>query len=130
MKHLRLFEEYENDKIIFVRTKKFNNSETIRKLPYEGIQCWAIYESDYGKYVEELELWGGYERDVEILDPLDKEIHAINYPMAHQYVMGEDDILPGLEVFDHNIHLTRFKKNEGKSMLEYSAQMNYQIILL
>jgi glycosyltransferase involved in cell wall biosynthesis len=54
-----LYENNENSKeIVFVRTKKFNNKGTINKLPYNGIQCWAIYENDLEKYIKELELWG------------------------------------------------------------------------
>lgn len=127
MKHLRLFEQFDN--IIFVRTNKFDNSGTIRKLPYDGIQCWAIYSSDYDKYITELELWGGNRKDVEIIDPNNKEIFAIDYSKAHRYVMGEREELPQLEVYNPDIHIMRFKKNDGKSMLEYSAQMKYQIII-
>ena len=72
----------------------------------------------------------GYGEDfVEIIGPLDKEIYAIDYIHAHKYVMGEEDTVPELEIYDSNLHITMFKKNDHKSMLEYSALIKYQIIL-
>jgi hypothetical protein len=62
-----LKENINDDKIIFVRTKNFDNTGTLNKLPYDGIQCWAIYENDLDKYIEELELWGGKKKNVEII---------------------------------------------------------------
>ena len=80
MKHLRKFikttireflnESINDDNIIFVRTKNFDNTGAFNKLPYDGIQCWAIYENDLVKYIDELELWGGKKKNVEIPDDL------------------------------------------------------------
>lgn len=43
--------------------------------------------------------------------------------------MGETDEIPVLEPFNENIHKMKFKKQYGKSMLKYIADMNYQILL-
>ena len=125
-----LNENVQKNDIIFVRTKNFDNTGTINKLPYNGIQCWAIYENDLQKYTDELELWGGKSKDVEIIDSNGYRIFALNYPQTHKYVMGEIDELPELEPFDVQKHILRFKKQGEKSMLEYVSDMKYQIILM
>ena len=119
-----------NEDILFIRTKKFNNIGTVNKLPYNGIQCWAIYENDIEKYIKELELWGGNKRDIEIIKPKNYKIFALDYPKTHKYVMGESDIIPKLETFNKEKHILNFIKQSEKSMLEYVADMKYQIILL
>lgn len=125
-----LNEDVQKDNIIFVRTKKFDNTGTFNKLPYNGIQCWAIYENDIQKYIDELELWGGKNKDVEVIDSNGYKIFALNYPQTHKYVMGEIDGLPKLEPFDVQKHILKFKKQGEKSMLEYVSDMKYQIILM
>jgi hypothetical protein len=125
-----LNENVQKNDIIFVRTKNFDNTGTINKLPYNGIQCWAIYENDLQKYIDELELWGGKNKDVEIIDSNGYRIFALNYPQTHKYVMGEIDELLELEPFDVQKHILRFKKQGEKSMLEYVSDMKYQIILM
>lgn len=125
-----LNENVQKNDIIFVRTKQFDNTGTNRELPYDGIQCWAIYENDLQKYIDELELWGGKQKDVEIIDLNDYKAFALDYPQTHKYVMGEIDELPKLEPFDVQKHILTFKKQGEKSMLEYTAVMKYQIILM
>lgn len=122
------------DDIIFVRTKNFNNIGTVNKLPYEGIHCWAIYKNDLDKYIEELELWGGNKKSIEIINPTGYEIFALNYPMVHKYVMGETDEVPKLIPFDKKIHTMKFIKQRGKSVLKYVSELGmnkncYQILL-
>jgi hypothetical protein len=134
MKQMKNFKQFVNEsvndeKIIFVRTKNFNNSGTVNKLPYEGIQCWAIYETDLDKYIEELELWGGNKKNVEIINPIGFSIYALNYTEAHKYVMGEISNPPKLEKFDDVKHRLNFIKQGGKSMLAYASDLSYQIIL-
>lgn len=129
-----LTEQIDNGNVIFVRTKNFDNSGTANKLPYEGIQCWAIYEEDLDKYIQELEIWGGKRKNVEILNPNGFTINALNYLEAHKYVMGETEEVPKLEPFDKNKHRLKFIKQGGKSMLEYASELAlgklcYQIIL-
>ena len=123
---MKTYENFTN-KIIFVRFERFDNDSTVRELPYKGIHCWAIYEKDFDKYIKELELWGGNRKYVKILEPKDK-IYALNYKQSHKYVMGEDDKLPELETFNPDKHVMKFIKQTGKSMLEYCADMKYQII--
>ena len=127
-------EKINDGKIIFVRTKNFDNSGTVNKLPYEGIQCWAIYEGDLDKYIEELELWGGRKKNVEVINPNGFNIYALNYPEAHKYVMGETDNVPELEPFNETKHRMKYIKQGEKSMLEYASELGlnklcYQIIL-
>ena len=127
-------ENFQNNDVIFVRTKNFDNTGTLNKLPYEGIQCWAIYESDLEKYIEELEFWGGKRKNVEIIKPTGYNIFAIDYPMTHKYVMGETDEVPELIPFDKKIHTMKYLKQSGKSMLEYISELGmgkmcYQILL-
>ena len=132
------FAEYikENvNNIIFVRNKKFDNSNTVRELPYKGIHCWAIYENDFDKYVDELELFGGNKKNVEIINTIGYDIFALDYQKAHKYVVGESKIVPELETFDKNIHCLKFIKQGKKSMLEYSSNLllnktAYQILLM
>ena len=125
-----LKESTPNRNYIFVRTDKFDNTGTIRKFPYKGISCWCIYEDDYEKYVNELELWGGNEKDVRVVNPGDKEIFVIDYPLIHKYVMGESDVIPEPKPFDPNKHIMKFIKQPHKSMLEYISDMKYQILLI
>ena len=115
---------------IFVRTDDFDNTGAIRKLPYDGIHCWCIYEDDFDKYIEELELWGGSRKKVRIVDGNNYKKYAINYKMAHDYVMGDSDKTPELEKFNPNEHIMKFIKQGKKSMLNYIADMKYQIILI
>jgi len=144
MKDLRTFikttireflnESINNDNIIFVRTKNFDNTGTLNKLPYDGIQCWVIYKNDLDKYIEELELWGGKKKNVEIINPSGHDIFALNYPMVHKYVMGETDEIPELIPFNKNEHIMRYIKQSGKSMLDYVSELGmgklcYQILL-
>ena len=129
-----LNENINNDKVIFVRTKNFDNTGTLNKLPYDGIQCWCIYEDDLDKYIEELELWGGKKKNVEIINPRGYDIFALNYPMTHKYVMGETDEIPKLIRFNKNTHVMKYIKQSGKSILEYvselgAGKMCYQILL-
>jgi hypothetical protein len=123
-----------NDDIIFVRTKNFDNTGTFNKLPYNGIQCWAIYEKDLDKYIQELELWGGKKKNVEIINPIGYDIFALDYPMAHKYVMGESDEIPKPIPFNKNKHTMKFIKQNEKSILEYISELGmrkkcYQILL-
>ena len=129
---MKIGEIYESiaNKLLFVRTNNFNNKGTKRKLPYDGIQCWCIYEKDLTKYIQALELWGGSEKDIEIISSDDFKIFALDYSLAHKYVMGETDIVPELEPFNVNKHRLKFIKQGEKSMLEYVANMKYQIILI
>ena len=125
----RILREEVKDKYIFVRTDDFDNTGTMRELPYDGIHCWCIYEKDLDKYIEELELWGGNRKKVKIVNGENYNKYAINYKMAHDYVMGESDKLPKLEKFNPDEHIMRFEKQKEKSMLDYVADMKYQILL-
>ena len=118
-----------NDDYVFIRTEKFDNKGTVNKLPYEGIHCWFIKKNDIPKYTQELELWGGNEKDIRIVYSKGKEIYAINYPQAHKYVMGEIDEAPKLEPFNEHKHRLKFIKQGDKSMIPYVSDMKYQIIL-
>lgn len=129
MKYLKLYEDFKEEDIIFVRTKKFNNNGTTNSLPYSGIQCWAIYGKDLEKYIIELELWGGRRKDVEIINTIGYNIFALDYQKAHKFVMGEISEPPELEIFDKQRHILLFVKQDGKSILEYIANIEYQVIL-
>ena len=126
----RILREETERNYIFVRTDDFDNTGTIRKLPYDGIHCWCIYEDDFDKYIEELELWGGSRKKVRIVDGDNYKKYAINYKMTHDYVMGDSDEIPELENFNPNKHIMKFIKQSKKSMLSYVADIRYQIILL
>ena len=126
----RILREETERNYIFVRTDDFDNTGTIRKLPYDGIHCWCIYEDDFDKYIEELELWGGSRKKVRIVDGDNYKKYAINYKMTHDYVMGDSDEIPELENFNPNKHIMKFIKQGKKSMLSYVADIRYQIILL
>ncbi|MCX6822071.1 MAG: hypothetical protein NTW30_04820 [Candidatus Aenigmarchaeota archaeon] len=122
--------EYANE-IIFVRTDKFNNSGTVRELPYKGIQCFAIYKSDFEKYIEQLELYGGNRKHVKIVDPSGFKIYALSYnDKADKYVFGKSDEVPELEPFNGQKHVLKFKKMPPKTIPTYYAEPYYQIILM
>ncbi len=125
----RILREETRSEYIFVRYDNFDNSVTKRKLPYKGIQCWCIYEDDLDKYITELELWGGDRKSISIMDGEGYNKYALDYTKTHNYVMGDSDVLPELEKFNPNKHIMRFIKQPEKSMLEYIADMKYQIIL-
>ena len=125
----RILKEEVGQKYIFVRSDDFDNTGTKRKLPYEGIHCWCIYEKDLEKYIKELELWGGNKKSVRVINGDKYNKYAINYKMAHNYVMGNSDDIPKLEKFDTDKHIIKFIKQGKKSMLEYIADMKYQILL-
>jgi hypothetical protein len=127
-------EHVEKNDVIFVKTKNFDNTGTLNKLPYEGIQCWAMYRNDLDKYIEELELWGGNRKNVEIINSTGYSIFALDYPMVHKYVMGEVDEVPKLIPFDSKKHTMKYIEQHGKSMLKYVSELGmgklcYQIIL-
>lgn len=133
MKHLKSFNESYTD-IIFVRTSKFDNTGTINKLPYRGIQCFAISQNDLDKYRKELELWGGSSGDIQIVDNDNLVPYALDYQKCHQYVMGESGEVPKLEPFNPDKHVMKFHKRDGKSMLEWISDLGlgkdcYQVIL-
>jgi len=133
MKYIKLFEGFDS-KIIFVRTRNFDNTGTKRKLPYDGVQCWCISENDLDNYIKELELWGGNRNDIEIIDPIGYDIYALNYPKTHKYVMGEAGELPELEPFNQEKHRMKYIKQGEKSILKYVSELGanelcYQIIL-
>lgn len=133
MKHLKSFNESQRD-IIFVRTSKFDNTGTTNKLPYGGIQCFAIYQNDLDKYRKELELWGGDSKDIQIVDNSGLVPYALDYNKCHQYVMGESGELPQPEPFNPDKHTMKFHRREGKSMLDWISDLGlgkecYQVIL-
>lgn len=123
-------ESRDNFDIIFIRYNRFDNSNTIRKLPYDGIHCWCIYKKDYDKYITELEFWNGDSKYVTTVNPLGKNIYALDYKESHDYVTGESDTIPVLETFNKNKHTMNFIKQDKKSLLEYTSDMKYQIIIL
>lgn len=102
------------------------------KLPYKGVQCFAIFLNDLEKYYDELELWGGNRKDVEILSNDNYNTYAINYIKTHKYIMGE--LTLNLELFDKTKHVMKFHKQDKKSMLMYASDLMlnkkcYQILL-
>jgi hypothetical protein len=134
MKYLKYFKESKSD-IIFVRTNSFDNSGTINKLPYSGIQCFAIHQNDLDKYIKELELWGGNSSDVEVVDSTGLTPYALDYGKVHSWVMGDSDVLPELEVFNSSKHTMEFHRQGDKSMLEWISDLGlgrscYQVILV
>lgn len=73
--------------------------------------------------------YGGDRKDIRIIDADVYNKLAINYKQAHDYVMCNSDQLPKLERFDADKHIMRFTKQPAKSMLDYIADMKYQILL-
>jgi hypothetical protein len=126
----RILKEEMEQKYIFVRTDDFDNTGTVKELPYDGIHCWCIYEKDFDKYIIELELWGGNKDMVRIVNGDRYKKYVINYKMAHNYVMGYDDEIPKLQIFNPNKHIMEFIKQGEKSILKYAADMKYQILLI
>jgi len=72
------------DNIIFFKFNDFNNNESKREMPYDGIHAWASKETDFYKI---LEIEGKKLSDVTIIDISDaKVIYGINYSSADFYI--------------------------------------------
>jgi hypothetical protein len=128
------------DNILFVKYKLFDNSQTERKLPYDGISAWAIRKIDLNKYIklfdyikhQHPELGGGSE-NLEIVNPSGKKIFALDYEKTNNYVLGESDEIPELEPFNPKKHKLEFVLvyqnpwNQRDKM--YNPNLKYQVLL-
>lgn len=107
-------------KVIFVKYLKFNNSECVRKLPYDGESWWAIRsihhrrllklidsrheDKDFGNRKNWLIVRG---EDMEYND-----IRSIDYRVANDYVMGNSDRVPELLPFNPSLHCCDWSPNK------------------
>lgn len=124
--------------ILFVKYTLWDNSQTIRKLPFPGQSAWAIKKSDLFKYKDFLdnvkkhypELGGGSE-NLKIVEPSGDEIIALNYPQANQYVMGDSNVIPEPEPFNPEIHCLEFRPwmDIFKDIDSYIPKPKYQVLL-
>ena len=119
----------ENDKVIFLRNVNYSNKGNVRKLPYEGIHCWAVKEFDLDKFFEQAYYQGSDKKDFVEIKPEGKKIYALNFKVADDYVKGNSDLKPEIEKFNPNKHTLKFKKVSGKSMYSYHSDLDYQILM-
>jgi len=104
------------DNILFVKYNLWNNSDAKRELPYPGSSAWAIRKVDLNKFLTFFdtikELYpekGGGSENIQIVNPSNKNIVALNYKAANNYVMGDSDEEPQIENFDPKQHLIKFE---------------------
>ena len=128
------------DNILFVKYKLFDNSQTVRKLPYDGISAWAVRKIDLNKYKRLLdfikqhhpELGGGSE-NIEIVNPSGKKIFALDYDKVDSYVLGDSDEIPELEKFEPNKHkldfVVYYQNPWNQRDKIYRPVLKYQVLL-
>jgi len=118
------------DKIIFLRNTNYSNRGNVKKIPYEGIHCWAVKESDLDKFFEQSYYQGADKKDFIEIQP-NGNIYALNFKEADDYVKGNSEIIPTLEKFNPNKHTLRFKKSTAtKPMYLYHSDLDYQILII
>ena len=119
-----------NDKIIFLRNTNYSNAGNVRKLPYEGIHCFALKESYLDKFFEQAYYQGSNKKDFIEIKPEGKKIYALNFKIADDYVKGNSDVKPALEKLNPNKHVLKFRKSTAvKPMYLYHSDLDYQILM-
>lgn len=116
--------------IIFVRVN-FDNSRTVRQLPYSGIHAWAM----------DAEEWDWFRFTYANLNPIIigspddyQRIGAISYKDVDRYVMGLSDTVPPIVPFDPDQHCLIGEVRELPNILGELEQViwyatNWQVIL-
>ena len=123
--------------VLFVKYTLWDNSQTIRELPFPGQSAWAIKKTDLFKYKDFLdnvkkhypELGGGSE-NLKIVEP-NGEVIALNYADANNYVMGDSNTIPEPEPFNPEKHCVEFGSwfDLFKDIDSYKPKLKYQVLL-
>jgi hypothetical protein len=131
-------------KVVFFRTDTYNNSECIRKIPYEGKSYWpvkAIHKKRFERYIK-------YAKPnhvfyyIELPEDSLYKVKALNFDKVNKYVTGASKTIPKIEEFDHKKHCTtfdfhplvktgQFSKNELEYLgfSAYEPQYKFQVLI-
>ena len=100
-------------KIILYRNELYDNSKTVRKLPYEG-KSWfvikAVHKKRLIKFLSNKNLKEIHGLDIEnftLLEIDSKKLvnaKALNFKETNQYVLGESKKIPKQIDFNPNVH--------------------------
>lgn len=120
---------YNDGGVVFVRNKNYDNSETIRRLPYRGVSAFAVATDDFEKFKQYAEKEEGVDPSnwqVYDMDDFDNyQVCALKMSETNDYVMGWSDEKPKLEPFDAQEH-TMYIDEDGN--LDYDDA--HEIIIL
>lgn len=120
---------YDEGGVVFVRNKSYDNSATIRRLPYRGVSAFAVHTDDFEKFKHYAEKEEGVDTsnwEVYNLDDFDNyELCAMPMSETNDYVMGYSDDKPTLKKFDAEEH-TMYIDEDG--LLDYDDA--HEIIIL
>lgn len=120
---------YDDGGIVFVRHNSYDNSATIRRLPYRGVSAFAVHTDDFEKFKHYAEKEEGVDMsnwEVYNLDDFDNyELCAMHMSETNDYVMGYSDDKPTLKKFDAEEH-TMYVDEDG--LLDYDDA--HEIIIL
>ena len=111
--------------LTFIKNLKFDNSRCVRKIPYDGVSWFVIYNKDveaYKKQYEFLSKKWNLEYTEKIADICDflfvkgiemniQSIKALDYVQINKYVMGESNFIPELLDFNPKIHTIQWYAN-------------------
>lgn len=115
--------------VVFVRNKNYDNSQTIRRLPYRGVSAFAVATDDFEKFKQYAEKEEGVDPSnwqVYDMDDFDNyQVCALKMSETNDYVMGWSDEKPKLEPFDAQEH-TMYIDEDGN--LDYDDA--HEIIIL
>lgn len=120
---------YNDGGVVFVRNKNYDNSHTIRRLPYRGVSAFAVATDDFEKFKQYAEKEEGVDPSnwqVYDMDDFDNyQVCAMKMSETNDYVMGWSDDKPKLEPFDAQEH-TMYIDEDGN--LDYDDA--HEIIIL
>lgn len=124
-----IHKRYDEGGVVFVRNKSYDNSATIRRLPYRGVSAFAVHTDDFEKFKHYAEKEEGVDTsnwEVYNLDDFDNyELCAMPMSETNDYVMGYSDDKPTLKKFDAEEH-TMYIDEDG--LLDYDDA--HEIIIL
>jgi hypothetical protein len=126
--------------VLFVKYKLWDNSQTKRKLPFPGASAWAVRKVDLKKllnFFDDIKTlyphMGGGSENIEILNPSGKNIVALDYGLANNYVLGDSDEEPVEEKFDPQKHTLKFdlayQNPWNQRDKHYKPVIKYQVLL-
>jgi hypothetical protein len=112
--------------LTFCRNEFYDNSECVRRLPYEG-QSWWVLQTNHVLRHKQFLLGNNIDistfRYVKATDLKFNKIYALNHNDVNSYVVGNTNKVPELLEFNQNEHVFKFKEMDivrlgyyGKSM--------------
>lgn len=131
--------------LTFCRNEYYDNSECLKKLPYEGQSWWGLQTKHVLRHKQYL-LGNGIDvsnfKYVKAVDLKFNEIYAINFYEANSYVLGDSNKVPELLEFNRDEHVVKFRESDiiqlgfySKTTVKnmcgyiYIPEMEYQILI-